>query len=116
MIPRSSTMRHSPMIDLHCHLLPGIDDGPESLDEAIALAAHAVKSGITYAVVQPHVHIGRYENDLPSIRRDLAKFQAELDSLKIPLRLGLGGEIRLGEEVVDFIAANPIPFLRASHG
>ena len=99
------------MIDLHCHLLPGIDDGPQTLDEAIALAAHAVKSGITHAVVTPHVHIGRYENDLPSIRRDLAKFQAELDSLKIPLKLGLGGEIRLGEEVVDYIAASRIPFL-----
>jgi len=104
------------MIDLHCHLLPGIDDGPESLDEAIALAAHAVKSGITYAVVTPHVHIGRYENDLPSIRRDLAKFQAELDSLKIPLRLGLGGEVRLGAEVMDLVAESRIPFLGERDG
>ena len=104
------------MIDLHCHLLPGIDDGPESLDEAIALAAHAVKSGITYAVVTPHVHIGRYENDLPSIRRDLAKFQAQLDSLKIPLRLGLGGEVRLGAEIMDLIAETRIPFLGERDG
>lgn len=104
------------MIDLHCHLLPGIDDGPESLDEAIALAAHAVKSGITYAVVTPHVHIGRYENDLPSIRRDLAKFQAELDSLKISLKLGLGGEVRLGAEIMDLIAESRIPFLGERDG
>lgn len=104
------------MIDLHCHLIPGIDDGPETLDEAIALAAHAVKSGITYAVVTPHVHIGRYENDLPSIRRDLAKFQAELDSLKIPLRLGLGGEVRLGAELIDLVAESRIPFLGERDG
>lgn len=104
------------MIDLHCHLLPGIDDGPETLDQAIALAAHAVKSGITHAVVTPHVHIGRYENDLPSIRRDLAKFQAELNSLKIALKLGLGGEVRLGEEIVDLVAENRIPFLGERDG
>ena len=104
------------MIDLHCHLLPGIDDGPESLDEAIALAAHAVKSGITYAVVTPHVHIGRYENDLPSIKRDLAKFQAELDSLKISLKLGLGGEVRLGAEIMDLVAESRIPFLGERDG
>lgn len=104
------------MIDLHCHLLPGIDDGPESLDEAIALAAHAVKSGISYAVVTPHVHIGRYENDLPSIRRDLAKFQAELDSLKIGLKLGLGGEVRLGAEIMDLVAESRIPFLGERDG
>lgn len=104
------------MIDLHCHLLPGIDDGPESLDEAIALAAHAVKSGITYAVVTPHVHVGRYENDLPSISRDLAKFQAELDSLKIALKLGLGGEVRLGAEIMDLVSENRIPFLGERDG
>jgi protein-tyrosine phosphatase len=104
------------MIDLHCHLIPGIDDGPETLDEAVALAAHAVKSGITYAVVTPHVHIGRYENDLPSIKRDLAKFQAELDRLKIPLKLGLGGEVRLGAEIIDLVAESRIPFLGERDG
>jgi len=104
------------MIDLHCHLLPGIDDGPETLDEAVALAAHAVKSGITYAVVTPHVHVGRYENDRPSIERDLATFQAELRSLKIPLQLGLGAEVRIGHEVVELIAENRVPFLGERDG
>lgn len=104
------------MIDLHCHLLPGIDDGPETLDQAIALAVHAVKSGITHAVVTPHVHIGRYQNDLPSIGRDLAKFQGELDSLKIPLKLGLGGEVRLGAEIIDLVAESRIPFLGERDG
>lgn len=104
------------MIDLHCHLLPGIDDGPETLDQAIALAAHAVKSGIAHAVVTPHVHIGRYDNDLPSIRRDLAKFQAELDGLKIPLKLSLGGEIHLDPQVMDLVTQGRIPFLGERDG
>ena len=104
------------MIDLHCHLLPGIDDGPETLEEAVALAAHAAKSGITHAVVTPHIHIGRYENDLPSIEHDLVAFQSELDRLQIPLRLGLGGEIRIAPEIVDWVAGNRVPFLGESDG
>jgi len=99
------------MIDLHCHLLPGIDDGPETLADAIGLAQHAVKSGITYAVVTPHVHIGRYENDLPSIRRDLAGFQGELDRRGVRLKLGLGGEVRIGPEIMELVAESRVLFL-----
>ncbi len=104
------------MIDLHCHLLPGIDDGPETLEEAIALARHAVASGIDFSVVTPHVHVGRYENDLRSISRDLAAFQAELDQRGIPLRLGLGGEVRIGAEIMDLVAQRKIPFLGERDG
>ena len=60
------------MIDLHCHLLPGVDDGPDTLEEAVALCRHAVASGITHSVVTPHVHPGRYENDARSIPAVLA--------------------------------------------
>jgi len=62
------------MIDLHCHLLPGIDDGPETMEEALALAMHAVQNGIVRSVVTPHVHVGRYDNELASIEADLARF------------------------------------------
>ena len=104
------------MIDLHCHLLPGIDDGPETLDEAIALVRHAVNSGITHAVVTPHVHVGRYDNDKQSIHGHLAAFQAELDRRKIPLRLGLGGEVRIGPEILDLVAQRRVPFLGERDG
>ena len=99
------------MIDLHCHLLPGIDDGPETLDEALALAAHAVRSGITHAVLTPHIHVGRYDNDLPSVRLDVARFQGELDGHGIRLSVGLGGEVRLGSEIIDMVAQQRVPFL-----
>lgn len=99
------------MIDLHCHLLPGIDDGPDTLDEALALAVHAVRSGITHAVLTPHIHLERYDNDLPSVRLDVARFQGELDSRAIRLSLGLGGEVRLGPEVIELVAQNRVPFI-----
>jgi len=104
------------MIDLHCHLLPGIDDGPETMEEALALAAHAVASGITRAVVTPHVHIGRYSNELASIEAELARFRAELERRNIPIELGLGAEVRLGEEIITMVMEERIPFLGERDG
>ena len=47
------------MIDIHCHMLPGIDDGPGRLDESLDMARLAVANGITEVVVTPHIHAGR---------------------------------------------------------
>lgn len=44
------------MIDLHCHILPGVDDGAATLDEAVAMARFYVRDGITHAVATPHCH------------------------------------------------------------
>ena len=99
------------MIDLHCHLLPGIDDGPPTMEEAVALAVHAVQSGIVRSVVTPHVHVGRYENELASIKAELGRFRAELERRNIPLQLNFGGEVRLGEEIVAMVMEERIPFL-----
>jgi protein-tyrosine phosphatase len=104
------------MIDLHCHLLPGIDDGPETMEEAVALARHAVRSGIVRAVVTPHVHVGRYRNELASIEADLQRFRAELERRNIPLQLGLGAEVRLGEEIIAMVTEGRIPFLGECDG
>ena len=42
------------MLDLHCHILPGVDDGAESLDEALAMARFCVRDGITHVTATPH--------------------------------------------------------------
>ncbi len=52
-----------PKVDLHSHLLPGIDDGARDINEALALALHTVSSGITHAILIPHIQQGRYDND-----------------------------------------------------
>jgi protein-tyrosine phosphatase len=51
-------LRTSPkiMVDLHCHILPGLDDGPESMDEAMAMAESAIADGITHVVATPHAN------------------------------------------------------------
>lgn len=98
------------MIDLHCHLLPGIDDGPDTLEQALELARLAVSNGITHSVVTPHIHPGRYENDAVSIQQSLNEFRAALLEHEIPLQLGFAGEVRLGAEIPMLIESNQIPF------
>jgi len=66
------------MYDLHCHLLPGIDDGPETLAEALAMARLAVAEGIQKAIVTPHLHVGRWDNDRAVIEAAVAAYRAAL--------------------------------------
>ena len=66
------------MIDLHCHLLPGIDDGPATPEEALEMARIAVANGITAAHVTPHLHPGRWENDRAKIEAAVAAYRAAL--------------------------------------
>lgn len=99
------------MVDLHCHLLPGIDDGPKTLEDAIMLARHAVAGGIAKSVVTPHILPGRYDNTLPEIREAAARFRAELAARRIPLQLGFAAEVRVGPEVISLVNEELLPTL-----
>lgn len=98
------------MIDLHCHLLPGIDDGASSLEESLALARIAVNNHITHAILTPHIHPGRYTNTRSSIQDVFNRFKAEIDKQKINLRLGFAAEVRLCPEIISMVEENQIPF------
>ncbi len=98
------------MIDLHCHLLPGIDDGPSTLEESLALCRLAVADGITRAIVTPHIHPGRWDNNRISIGAACDNLQQSLDEHEIPLQLGYAAEVRLTELIPDQVGRNDIPF------
>jgi protein-tyrosine phosphatase len=80
------------MIDLHSHLLPGIDDGPPDLQGSLAMARRAVESGIGTVVATPHVN-SRYRNDARSIAAALEPVREALRREQIPLQLLAGAEI-----------------------
>jgi Capsular polysaccharide biosynthesis protein len=67
-----------PLIDIHVHFLPGIDDGPASLEEALAMVKLAVTDGIQAAVVTPHHLNGVYTNEAGRIREEVEAFQEAL--------------------------------------
>lgn len=99
------------MIDIHCHLLPGIDDGPLTMDESLALAKHAVERGITHSVVTPHIHPGRWSNEALTIRKSVDAFKKALADKGIPLVVGMSGELRVDLEALQMVANHQVPFL-----
>jgi protein-tyrosine phosphatase len=104
------------MIDLHCHLLPGIDDGPQTLAEALDLARAAVADGITHSVLTPHVHLGRYENQRHNLEPALNEFSDQLRRADIPLKVSLGCEANLNSELIELMANDQVPFLGQVNG
>lgn len=99
------------MIDLHCHYLPGIDDGAQTLDDAVELARAAVAAGITAAVMTPHVHPGRYDNKAAAIVKLCSAFQRVLKHKEIPLNVLAGGEVRVSSDILPMVERDEIPFI-----
>jgi protein-tyrosine phosphatase len=99
------------MIDMHCHFLPGIDDGAASIEEAEALCAHALKSGITHSVLTPHLHLSRYENFRDSIAKACDELQRHIATKGIELELGFAAEVRICPEIMTWVEQGLIPYL-----
>ncbi|MDR0181654.1 tyrosine-protein phosphatase [Lysobacter arvi] len=102
------------MYDLHCHLLPGIDDGPVDLDTALEMARMAVADGIATIACTPHIYPGVYENTSDGIRAAIDRFRRELADRDIPLALVEGADVHIAPDLHDGIRAGRIPTLAGS--
>jgi protein-tyrosine phosphatase len=82
------------VIDLHCHVLPGIDDGPASIEDAVALARASAAADTHTLVATPHVS-SHYPNDFETIARLVEEVTARLAREEIALELRTGAEIAI---------------------
>jgi len=90
-------------VDIHCHLLPGIDDGSSSWQDTLAMARMAAADGIGVIVATPH-QLGNYgQNDGEMIRQHTAKTQEFLDQHQVPLRVLPGADVRIEPDLVAMI-------------
>jgi protein-tyrosine phosphatase len=80
------------VIDLHCHLLPGIDDGARDLDDSVAMARAALAGGVEAIVATPHVS-GNYPNEPLALAGRVAQVQDAIDEAGVPLHVHQGAEI-----------------------
>lgn len=84
------------MIDIHCHILPGVDDGADTIATALKMAQQAVADGITTIIATPHYNL-HWCVDRLRVLHHVALLQAELALHNIPLRILPGNEIRLDD-------------------
>ena len=89
------------MIDLHSHILPGIDDGARTIEDSIAMARMAVEDGTKVLACTPHLAPPLYVNSGPAIRQAVNALQAELNSNAIPLKLIAGADIHIASDLQD---------------
>jgi protein-tyrosine phosphatase len=87
--------------DVHSHLLPGVDDGCESVAESIACARELLRHGYTHSFCTPHFWPNLIHNTVPTVRQKVADLQIELDAAAVPLKLYAGGEMNLHEGFCD---------------
>lgn len=99
------------MIDLHSHILPGIDDGARTIADTIALAEQAVEQGVTHMVCTPHIHSGVFNNNRDTIKEAFDQSVEALRKHQIPLSLSYSCEVRLGIEITQWISSSSIPLL-----
>jgi protein-tyrosine phosphatase len=104
------------MIEIHAHLLPGIDDGPETLQDSLALAQAFVNDGVRHVVATPHVFPGRFNNTRTTIEHAVEQFQKELLANEIDLAVQVAGEVRLSEDVIALFEQEELPYLGELEG
>jgi len=93
------------MIDLHCHILPGVDDGAQSLEEAAAMCRLAARDGCEAMVATPHQRRGEWWN---ADREGLAALADELqDAVGSGFRVYLGGEVHVDSEILAEVEKLP---------
>lgn len=98
------------IIDLHCHILPGIDDGCRNLDESLLVVRHWRELGIRGAICTPHVCTSWYPDNNPArITAWVAALQLALDEVGIDFQLWPGGEVRLAEQTIDWFGEHGVP-------
>ena len=98
------------MIDLHCHILPGIDDGAEDLEASIAMAEKAISQGITHILCTPHHNNGKYRNPKFTVISLVSFLQSELDKRQLPLTVLEGQEVRITGDLIEDIQQDNILF------
>lgn len=89
------------MIDIHCHLLPAVDDGPGTVEQTIEMARRAVEEGVTAIVVTPHAFHPQFETEDLNVQEAATTLQNVLHQEGIKLDIYPGQEIRVFGDLVQ---------------
>ncbi|MBA7681815.1 Tyrosine-protein phosphatase YwqE [subsurface metagenome] len=95
--------------DIHCHCLPGLDDGPATMSESLALCRRLAAEGIVTVVATPH-QLGRFEgcNEAARVREAVGALNESLGNSDIQLKVVPGGEVRVDERICELLEVDKI--------
>ncbi|MFH0069903.1 tyrosine-protein phosphatase [Peribacillus sp. NPDC056705] len=96
------------MIDIHCHILPGVDDGSADMNESMNMARKAVESGITHLFATPHHLNEKYVNIKSGIIDRAMSLNESLKQNNIPLTIHLGQEVRIHRDIFNSLEKKEI--------
>ncbi len=107
---------HTPwkIIDIHSHVLPGLDDGSRDMDETMDMLRMASREGISDMIVTPHFHMGRHTASPDTVMRALCEVQEAAKAERIPIRLYPGNEIYFFGEMAEYLQNQQIFSLNGS--
>jgi len=94
------------MVDVHCHLLPGIDDGPRTMEESLRMAEMAIGEGITHVVATPHA-CGAYSFDFRVVQNLCQELQKQVGQR---LQIATGCDFHMNPENLEALRRNPLPY------
>lgn len=97
-------------IDVHSHLLPGIDDGCKTTDESLACARLLVAEGYTHSFCTPHIWPNLPDNTAGNIAAHVQQLQHALDEANVPLHLIPGGEINLRQDTIQTLPEDLVTY------
>ena len=96
-----------PVIDLHSHILPGLDDGSPDMETSLAMARMAREAGTRLIACTPHRLPGRYDTSAGQIEEGVAALRAALADAQIDLRLVVGSDVHVAPDLVDVLTRDP---------
>lgn len=96
------------MIDLHCHILPGVDDGARTIDDSVAMARMAAAAGTKTIVATPHMLHPQFHVPGPLARVKLEEVRAALAEAKVEIEVVLAGEIHWAGDVPALLASGEL--------
>jgi protein-tyrosine phosphatase len=96
------------LIDLHCHILPGLDDGPETVEAALEMVHIAVQDGIETIVATPHLLNGIFNVTVEDIYRGVDNLRQEVQKHHLPITLLPGADVYVDKDIPELIGKGKV--------
>ena len=104
------------MIDLHAHIIPGFDDGAQTIEDALDMAQTAVGSGVRIMTATSHADFSSLDPQImiQEYRRGLSALRSAIGRVRLPLRIASGMELLVNESLLHYAENHPLPSLNGS--